>query len=667
MLKKILTLVFVTTAIFIGNAQEANEVYNIIPWPAKVKTVTGSCILNEDFKVNIQGDYHSRIYGGASRFLRRLADKTGVFIDQGFATKKNEYPNAILQISIERPGVVKLGEDESYSLDVSEGKIILKSTTDIGALRGLETLLQLVSFSETEYFFQTVKIEDEPRFPWRGLMMDVSRHFMPVDVVKRNIDALAAAKMNVFHWHLADDQGWRVEIKSLPELTEKGSDGFWFTQEQIKDVVAYAVERGIRVIPEIDVPGHATAMSVAYPQISSKKDTVYTIERYAGVFDPTLDPTIDETYEVLEKVIAEMAPLFPDPYFHIGGDENEGKQWAANEDIQKFMKEHDLKDKHQLQSYFNIKLQKILKKYGKIMMGWDEIFQPELPKDVVIQSWRGKEAMIQSAQQGSQTILSNGYYIDLNNSMKGHYLNDPLEKDNPLTPQQAKNILGGEATMWAELATPLTVDSRIWPRTAAIAERLWSSQDVNDYDNLRKRLVQFNLDLELLGITHLSYRDVILRNMANGRNIMPLQNMTAICEPLKGYTRNMGGTEYKTYNPYTLFADACVVDASDAVAFKHAVAAFIQKHNEENRKAVKIYLQKWATLYDDLKTLQPNPTLQKIMPIAERVQNVCKPLLAKMNGEKAKLKKKDFKVLEAPVEDVEIVITTDLQLLFEAL
>ncbi|EDO26761.1 predicted protein, partial [Nematostella vectensis] len=333
------------------------------------------------------------------------------------------------------------------------------------------------------------KISDTPRFLWRGLLIDAARHFQPVDVIKRNLEALAAVKMNVFHWHLTDDQGFRIESKVYPKLHELASDGLYYTQHQIKDVVKYAARLGIRVIPEIDVPGHATAILTAYPELGSKDKYTYTLQRNAGIFDPTLNPTIDKTYEFLENLFAEVTSLFPDEYFHIGGDENEGKHWSENKKMTAFKKKHNLKTNHDLQTYFNIKLEKILSKFGKKLMGWDEIMTKNMPTTAVIHSWRGtteglkESTLIEAAKKGYQSVLSNGYYIDRMQSVVHHYKVDPIGNAK-LTPAQRARVLGGEATMWGELVTPLTIDSRIWPRTAAIAERFWSPKNITDIDHL---------------------------------------------------------------------------------------------------------------------------------------------------------------------------------------
>jgi N-acetyl-beta-hexosaminidase len=289
-----------------------------------------------------------------------------------------------------------LDEDESYQLQVSDQKVQLTAPTVVGALRGVETLLQLLSVDRSGSYFPAVKVQDQPRFHWRGLLIDVGRHYQPPEVLKRNLDAMAAVKLNVFHWHLTEDQGFRVESKKFPRLHQLGSDGLYYTQDQIREIIDYARERGIRVVPEFDIPGHSTSWLVGHPELGSAPGP-YTIERGAGIFEPALDPTREEVYKFLDIFLGEMASLFPDAYMHIGGDENEGKQWDRNPKIQAFMKEKGIKDNHALQAYFNTRVLKILEKHKKKMIGWDEILQPELPKNAVIHSWRGPAALADAA------------------------------------------------------------------------------------------------------------------------------------------------------------------------------------------------------------------------------------------------------------------------------
>jgi hexosaminidase len=356
-------------------------------------------------------------------------------------------------------------------------------------------------------------------------------------VLKRNLDGMAAVKLNVFHWHLSENQGFRIESKKFPKLQSMGSDGLYYTQDEVRGVIAYARERGIRVVPEFDMPGHATAWFVGYPELASGSGP-YQIERRWGVFDPAMDPTREETYKFLDAFIGEMAGLFSDQFLHIGGDEVNGKEWDANPKIQSFMRAHSLKDNNDLQAYFNQRVQKIVAKHGKTMLGWDEILRPDLPKSIVIQSWRGPDSLAQAAKQGYRGLLSSGYYVDLMWSAERHYATDPLRgAAASLTPEEQKRILGGEACIWAEYVSPENIDSRIWPRTAAIAERLWSPQDVRDVNSMYQRLSVASDWLDGFGLTHNSSYVPMLRRIAGTNDIAALKVLGDVLEPVKDYTR----------------------------------------------------------------------------------------------------------------------------------
>ncbi|MCP4728068.1 MAG: family 20 glycosylhydrolase, partial [bacterium] len=490
--------------------QETSETLNLMPVPEEITMKQGEFRLEEAFTIGVSGNAGDRLYNAAVRALRRLSGRTGLFFTQDYITGNENTASPDLMIECRRIGDVKLHEDESYKLSVTENGIRLESETDIGALRGLETFLQLLDADADGYFFPAVDINDSPRFVWRGLLIDVGRHFMPVDVIKRNLDAMAAVKLNVLHWHLSEDQGFRIESKTYPKLHQMGSDGFYYTQEQIKDIIQYADDRGIRIMPEFDMPGHVTSWLVGYPELASAPGP-YEIGRRWGVMDPAMDPTKNSTYNFLDRFFKEMTALFPDDYFHIGGDENNGKHWDANADIQRFKERNDITDNHALQSYFNKKILGILTKYNKKMVGWDEIFQPDLPTNIFIQSWRGKQALVEAAKRGYQSILSNGYYIDLIRPTDHHYLNDPLPEDSELNEDEKKFILGGEATMWAEYISYETIDSRAWPRTAAIAERFWSPGYVKDLDDMYRRLQKIDLQLEEHGLLHNKNYEMFLR------------------------------------------------------------------------------------------------------------------------------------------------------------
>ncbi|PAM93864.1 beta-N-acetylhexosaminidase [Flavobacterium sp. IR1] len=678
-MKYILVLLFTG---LIASAQSPKEQLNLMPWPQSVVVNEGNFTLSKNFEVNITGNPNPRIFGGVTRFLRRLDGRTGIFFKQGFIAKLNEVPNAELQINCTKIGKIGLYEDESYHLDITKNKITLNATSDLGALHGLETLLQMLQSNSTSFCFPASKIADFPRFTWRGLMIDAARHFQPIDVIKRNLDGLAAMKMNVFHWHLVDDQGWRIEMKKHPKLIELASDGMYYTQEEIKNIVKYADERGILIVPEIDVPGHGSAILTAYPEIGSKLITLtggtsekniqgtaiatYGIERNAGIFSPTLDPSNPKTYQLLSELFDEVCPLFPGSYFHIGGDENEGKDWDANPKIQEFKKKNKLATNHELQTYFTMQLIPMLKKHGKQLMGWEEIMTKNMSKDAIIHSWRGPnegviagQSLIDAVKKGYKTVLSNGYYIDLMYPIESHYLNDPMPKGANLSAEEKARILGGEAPMWTELASPLTIDSRVWPRTAAIAERLWSAENITDVANMRKRLEVVSFRLEELGLTHISYKAVILRNVANNQNITALEEFSNVCEPLKGYTRNIGGTEYQMYSPLTLFADACTPDAKDSLLFDEAVKQYLTNKSPENKANVSQFLNKWITLNKDLIALSTKaPLVQSVLPLAKKLSNASEQILNVLDN-KSNIKTSELKEL---IEECNTKVHADVEL-----
>lgn len=654
-----------------------SENLNLMPWPQQISLGNGAFIVTSDFTINVNKKPTKRIEVATTKFLRRLSNRTGVFLKNGFAFYNNLNSIPSLNITYNAVGKLEINQDESYKLTVSPTKISITSATDIGVIYALETLLQTLTNNKDYYYFPTLTIHDFPRFTWRGIMIDAARHFMPVEVIKRNLDAMASVKMNVFHWHLSDDQGFRIESKTHPELQKLASDGLFYTQNQIKDIVNYASNRGIRVIPEIDVPGHATAILTAIPEIASK-DTTYTVERNSGIFNATLDPTNEKTYTILGDLFGEMAKLFPDNYFHIGGDENEGKDWDANKNIQEFKEAHDFKNNHDLQTYFNIRLEQILAKDGKKLMGWEEIMTDKMPKTALIHSWKGAnegltagQSLQIAAKKGYNTILSNGYYLDLMQPASFHYLTDPIPNNSNLTPEQTKRILGGEATMWSELVTPLTIDSRLWPRAAAIAERFWSASTVNDVSFMYKRLPTISLWLEELGCTQIKNKAVILRSISENQNTVALEQLTHIFEPVKIYKRNENGTEYKTFSPFTLLADACTADAPEALLFKNLTADYLQTHSEETKTALLKLLENWKTNYVNFSQIKnPNPKLKSIAPISENISELASSLIQLLTSKNLNSINKEqlisqYNEIKKPLLDVEFPATKSVKLIIE--
>lgn len=586
-----------------------------MPMPAHVQTGSEQLLITQSFSVAVTGTHDTSLDRGMQRFVSQLSNLTGI----PFRPQSGAAPTLTVHAEHGRDAVQKLGEDESYRLTVTSSAATLNAATPLGALHGLQTFLQLVMITPSGFAAPAVAIEDQPRFPWRGTLIDVSRHFIPLDILKRNLDGMAAVKMNVLHWHLSDDQGFRVESKKFPKLAGMGSDGLYYTQEEIRDLIAYAHDRGIRVLPEFDIPGHSRSWMLGYPELASGPGP-YTLE--SG--DPIMDPTRESTYKFLETFIAEMSKLFPDEYFHIGGDEVDGKQWNANSKIQEFIKAHGMKNNQDLQAYFNQRLEKIVAKNHKTMVGWDEILHPDLPKTIVVQSWRGQQSLAEAAQQGYRGLLSYGYYLDLMWPTSRHYAIDPMSGAAAnLTPEQKKLILGGESCQWAEWVTPENIDSHIWPRNAAIAERLWSPQDVTDVNSMYARMHAVSLELESLGLTHNSARQRMLQRMAGTADISALQILANVVEPVKDYHR---GDDLKRpidfHAPLNRLIDAAYPESNTGRKFSELVQQFVQSgYKDQSAEAqIRSFLILWRTNDTELHPLlEKSFLLQEDVPISQNL------------------------------------------------
>src|SRR5579885_3475861 len=565
------------------------EAHNLMPVPAKMTPGQGRLAIDASFRVGFEGYQEARLKDATARLVRQLVRQTGIPIP--LEAPGGGTPAALL-IHCGRASdtVQNLREDESYRLRVTAGQTQLTAPTPLGVLRGLATFAQLVELDAQGFGVPTVEIVDSPRFAWRGLMIDVARHWIPLEVLKRHLDGMAAVKLNVFHWHLSDDQGFRIESKLYPRLTGMGSDGLYYTQDQAKEVVAYARARGIRVVPEFDMPGHTTSWFVGYPEISSGAGP-YEIRREFGISDYAMDPTRDSTYKFLDGFIGEMTTIFPDPYLHVGGDETNGVQWKGNPRIVEFMQKHSMKDTAALQTYFNQRLLKIVEKHHKHMVGWDEVLNPGLPKDVVVQSWRGIDSLAAGAKQGYQGILSAPYYLDAMKSAEQHYLADPLPANSDLTSEQRSLILGGEVCMWGEQLYEGTIDSRIWPRTAAIAERFWSPENVRDVDDMHRRLDVMSVRLEAFGLTHLTHEDVALRALTGSMDIDAMRVFASALQPVS-FGERYEGQHTSQLTPLDRLVDAVRPDPPLRHEMEVLVRAYIEnpsQHAAEKQRLADIF------------------------------------------------------------------------------
>jgi hexosaminidase len=610
------SLLAITSRYALGQGQ-----LSLMPMPAHVAPGAGQLLINGSFSIALAGPADERLAGAEKRFLHTLWRETGVPLH---ADASGGQPTLTVSIAGTTEPVQQLGEDESYHLEVTSTSARLTAPSALGAMHGLQTFLQLVKITPQGFAVPAVTIDDKPRFAWRGLMIDSGRHFMPVDEIKRNLDGMEAVKMNVFHWHLSEDQGFPIESKVFPLLQEKGSNGHYYTQDQVRDVIGYARERGIRVVPEFDMPCHTTSWLAGYPQLGSGPGPYQPATKW-GVFDAAMNPSEDSTYEFIDKFLGEMTALFPDAYFHIGGDECDGKEWDANAQIKQFMREHGIKNNAALQSYFTGRVQKLVTAHGKITVGWDEVLQPDTPKDVVIQSWRGPKGLAAAARQGNRALLSNGYYIDLNQPAAEHYLADPLGgAGSSLSDEEKARVLGGEATMWSEYVTPENVDSRIWPRTAAIAERLWSPQDVRDVDSMYARMAVESQRLQYYGLKHESSTGEMLERMSGVDHPEALEVLASAVQPPLGYQREEL-KDYTTSSPLNHLVDAVPPESETAREFA-AIAKQIAsgKATAEQRQQARMWLTLWRDNDAKLEpTLENSDLTEELVPVSQTLTKIA--------------------------------------------
>jgi hexosaminidase len=438
----------------------------------------------------------------------------------------------------------------AYTLTISGNQVIIEGENEAGAFYGVQSLIQLFPFAKTNSLsIPQLWVKDQPRFAYRGMHLDVARHFFPVEFLKKYIDFIAMHKMNTFHWHLTEDQGWRIEIKKYPKLTSIGAYrngttigrypgtgntntryGGYYTQAQIKEIVKYASDRFVEVIPEIELPGHSSAAIAAYPELSCFPDSSTKVpakiawngptkgkqvQQTWGVFEDVFAPT-ETTFKFLENVFDEVIQLFPSKYIHIGGDECPKEAWKKSAFCQQLIKEKGLKDEHGLQSYFIQRVEKYLNSKGKQIIGWDEILEGGLAPNATVMSWRGEEGGIEAAKQKHNVIMTPGgwMYFDHKQSknedsvtiggyttIQKVYSYDPIPK--ALSAEDAKYVLGAQANVWTEYMTNTKkVEYQIFPRMSALSEVLWTPKEKKNWSNFEKRLINQFKRYDWLGINY---------------------------------------------------------------------------------------------------------------------------------------------------------------------
>jgi hexosaminidase len=509
----------------------------LIPQPTNIEIVKGNFVLNK--KTVIQADENSF----EAKYLQQaIKEKTGLDLKIGLNSKSNNkisfsQMNPIrFKPKFDSEGNISINTNEGkYSLYIKKNEIQFSQINSVGNFYGIQTLLQLIPFQKNEEIkLPCLNIEDQPKYAWRGMHLDCSRHFFPKEFIKKYIDYLAMYKFNTFHWHLTDDQGWRIEIKKYPKLTEVGAwrngsmigryddqkfddkrYGGFYTQDEIKEIVKYATERHITVVPEIEMPGHALAALAAYPEYSCTGGP-FEVGKIWGVYDDVFCPK-DETFTFLENILTEVIALFPSEYIHIGGDECPKTRWKVCPHCQKRMKDENLKDEHELQSYFIQRIEKFVNSKGRKIIGWDEILEGGLAPNAAVMSWRGTEGGIAAAKQKHFVVMSPGSHCYFDHyqdepknepiaiggftSVEKVYSFEPTPKE--LTSEEAKYILGAQANVWSEyILSPEHVEYMVFPRMAALSEVLWGTSNPEKYLDFKNRLIQHFKIYDVKGINY---------------------------------------------------------------------------------------------------------------------------------------------------------------------
>lgn len=569
-MKKI-TLLLLLLTLLITSLADAQ--HHIIPVPRSYEVSDGELIINGGLQLQLLSE---------SEELKKQVDLIAselkkIGIDLGSSIIDSS------EVKLLRIGLNKTPEDtlgvEGYNLIIEPDGILLLANSTAGTFNGFQTLKQLlpvkrevsVDGEALPISIQTCIIQDAPRFGWRGLMLDVSRHFFTVDEIKAYLDQMAAYKFNVFHWHLTDDEGWRIEIKTFPKLTEVGAwrverhgrfgafraspkksekptYGGFYTQEQVKEVIAYAAERNITIVPEIDVPGHSMALLAAYPQLSTKKEFKFVNPgakfaewhddgTFTMLIENTLNPADEGVYAFLDMIFGEIADLFPGEYIHMGGDECYHGYWEKDEKVQAFMAKNGINNSDELQSYFVKRMEKIISSKGKKMIGWDEILEGGLAEGAAVMSWRSMNGGIDAARSGHEVVMTptmftyldytqgdysveNKIYSDL--SLEKAYSFDPMPNPNLFVDIDPKFILGGQGNLWTEVIPTLPFAFYMtYPRGMALSESLWSPKENKNWENFLSRTEAHfkRFDEQGLSISKTIYEPAI-RVYKEGRKLM---------------------------------------------------------------------------------------------------------------------------------------------------
>jgi hexosaminidase len=630
----------------------------VMPAPASIQVAGQAVVIGDNWVVVWKGRHDPLMKRAAARFLERLSLRVGHSIG---SDPRRPHQNIEIDCARQDAGAPMAPEDERYSLVVDGDRVRIQASSDVGVLRALASLAQLAQPTPAGFAFPAVRIEDQPRFAWRGLMIDTARHFIPVAALKRQLDAMELVKLNVLHLHLSDNEGFRVESRVFPKL--QSADGF-YTQGEIRDLVAYAADRGIRVVPEFDVPGHARAWLRAYPELRGDRPAPAGAEPVFG--DDSLDPSREETYAFVERLFGEMSRLFPDAYFHIGGDEVNGMDWAKSPSVTQFKAAKGFANNAALQAYFTGRVREILAKNGKTMIGWDEVLRPDLDKGVVVEAWRSAKLAARAAEAGHPVISAGGYYLDrmptagtmyaidpadpagfgLTPAMAGQIAKTPFAMAFPkeayaidetlrLDPAPAGRIMGGEAAMWTELVTGEMIDDRVWPRAAAVAERLWSPATMRDEAEMYRRLLVLDEELETFGLQRRASRAQMLARL----QVAPdpaVERFLDVVEPVKNlahWKTLRAGFRSVVPQSFDELADIAPAESLTARRFALDVDAFLAAPDPEKAEVLKTQLALWRDNHRAFAAAaERSPALREALPVSADLAALAEAGLASVDA-----------------------------------
>lgn len=603
-MRKTLIALILTSSLLVSACthQAKKNEYNLVPYPQEIQKIDGQFELSSFVKVKFVGDDDSRFV--AQSFCDLIAKSTGIEL-QPEKTTSLEAEKGAVKFAI---NPAQKGKEGSFALSVTKKSVLVASANPVGLFYGFQTIRQLLPpqveqanlVNDVEWLIPCVEIQDEPQLKYRGLMLDVGRHFFPVEFIKKYIDLLALHKMNVFHWHLTEDQGWRIEIKKYPKLAEVAAYrdetlighggrrpfkydgkryGDYYTQDEAREIVEYAAKRFITVIPEIELPGHSQAALTAYPELGCTGGP-YEVAKRWGVFPEVYCAGEEKTFEFLENVLLEVMDIFPSEYIHIGGDECPKERWKKCKKCQKRMKAEGCHDEHELQSYFIQRIEKFLNKHDRQIIGWDEILEGGLAPNATVMSWRGEKGGIAAAKQGHDVIMTptSHFYLDYYQNNKKEeplaiggfltlskvYSYNPMPKE--LTEEEQKHIIGVQGNVWTEyMPNSQHVEYMVYPRACAIAEVGWLKPEKKDYNNFMERLGGHLQRLDILGVNYFNKlvkpttKSKIVKIDESG--VVELTNNTPGSKVYYTTNGNQPTDTASVYNQGIKVTDACTVKA----------------------------------------------------------------------------------------------------------